>query len=43
MLDHAFATLGLHKVWLMIFAHNTRSRGIYERLGVAQEGLLRDE
>ena len=47
LLDHAFGpgpdSVGLHKVWLMIFAHNTRSRGIYERIGFVQEGLLRDE
>lgn len=43
MLDHAFATLELHKVWLMIFAHNQRSAGVYHRAGFIDEGVLREE
>ncbi len=43
VLDHAFGELGLHKVWLMVFSHNTRSRGIYQRLGFVEEGVLREE
>lgn len=42
-LDHAFGELALHKVWLMVFCSNTRSRGIYQRLGFIEEGLLREE
>lgn len=34
---------GLHKVWLMVFAHNTRSRRTYARLGFVEEGTLREE
>ncbi|MEZ4365070.1 MAG: GNAT family protein [Kofleriaceae bacterium] len=48
MLDRAFAAtdaggLGLHKVWLMVFASNTRSLGIYRRLGFVDEGIMRQE
>jgi RimJ/RimL family protein N-acetyltransferase len=43
LLDHGFRTLGLHKLWLMVFSHNTRSRGIYSRLGFIEEGTLREE
>lgn len=42
-LDHAFDVLELHKVWLMVFASNVRSRGIYARIGFVDEGVLREE
>lgn len=51
-LDFAFAPaagaggvegLGLHKVWLVVFATNQRSIGIYRRLGFSEEGRLREE
>ena len=50
-LDRAFAptmpdddtALGLHKVWLMVFASNDRARRTYARLGFVEEGCLRDE
>ncbi len=48
-LDLAFAqqdddtALGLHKVWLMVFATNERARRTYARLGFQEEGVLRDE
>lgn len=34
---------GLHKVWLMVFAKNARSRRTYTRLGFVEEGVLREE
>lgn len=43
VLDHAFDVMELHKVWLMVFAHNTRSRGINARIGFREEGVLREE
>jgi len=42
-LDHAFDVLALHKVWLMVFATNARSRRIYARVGFVEEGTLREE
>ena len=43
VLDHAFGPLRLHKLWVMMFAHNARTRGICQRLGFVQEGVLREE
>ncbi|QZY29566.1 GNAT family N-acetyltransferase [Nocardioides coralli] len=34
LLDHAFETLGLQRVWAQTMAVNTRSRGVMERLGM---------
>lgn len=41
--DEASGGEGLHKVWLMVFAKNTRSRRTYARLGFVEEGVLREE
>ena len=45
VLDYAFAKAGLnlHKVWLLVFEENERSRKTYERVGFIQEGVLREE
>ena len=43
VLDHAFDVMQLHKIWLMVFAHNSRSRGINGRIGFREEGTLREE
>ncbi|MEZ4361834.1 MAG: GNAT family protein [Kofleriaceae bacterium] len=43
VLDRAFGELGLHKVWLMVFRDNQRSRDIYRRVGFVEEGILRGE
>lgn len=43
LLDVAFKELGLHKVWLMVFEKNERSRRTWQRLGFLEEGNLRDE
>jgi RimJ/RimL family protein N-acetyltransferase len=43
VLDIAFGELALHKLWLMVFAHNTRGRRLYARLGFHEEGVLREE
>jgi RimJ/RimL family protein N-acetyltransferase len=48
LLDVAFNSAddggqGLHKVWLMVFAKNSRARRTYGRLGFVEEGTLRDE
>lgn len=42
-LDHGFGALGLHKIWLMIFRTNERSRRTYTRIGFVEEGILREE
>jgi len=43
VLDLGFGPIGLHKLWVMMFAHNTRTRGICQRLGFLEEGVLREE
>ena len=43
LLDIAFGELALHKVWLMVFEKNERSRRTWQRLGFLEEGKLRDE
>ncbi len=43
VLAHGFGPLGLHKVWLMVFATNQRGRRTYGRLGFVEEGVLREE
>lgn len=41
--DLAFGGLGLHKLWVMMFAHNARTRGLCRRAGFRDEGVLREE
>jgi RimJ/RimL family protein N-acetyltransferase len=41
LVDHAFATLNLHRVWLHVAAHNERARRSYLRVGFREEGVLR--
>lgn len=43
VLAHGFGVLGLHKIWLMVFATNSRGRRTYARLGFVDEGVLREE
>jgi RimJ/RimL family protein N-acetyltransferase len=41
--ERGFGELGLHKLWLMVFAANARGRRLYGRLGFVEEGVLREE
>jgi RimJ/RimL family protein N-acetyltransferase len=41
VLDHAFATLNLNRVWLQVFEFNPRAQRCYEKLGFRHEGRLR--
>jgi RimJ/RimL family protein N-acetyltransferase len=41
-LDHAFTTVGVHRVHLDVYAFNTAAIKTYERLGFIHEGRLRE-
>jgi ribosomal-protein-serine acetyltransferase len=43
LIDHAFGTIGLHRVVIRAGVENTRSRAIPERLGFTFEGIAREE
>jgi RimJ/RimL family protein N-acetyltransferase len=42
MLDHAFGTLGLHRIALFVFEFNVRALRAYERCGFVVEGRARE-
>jgi RimJ/RimL family protein N-acetyltransferase len=42
VLEHAFQTVGLHRISLQVYAFNPRARAVYERVGFRAEGVLRD-
>lgn len=42
MLDHAFSTMGLHRVSLAVFSFNERAIRSYEKVGFVVEGRARD-
>jgi len=39
---HAFDTLGMNKVWLDVYPHNTVGIRLYESLGMHRDGILRE-
>ena len=42
ILNYAFDTLGLHRVYLNVLEHNERARHFYTKCGFAYEGISRD-
>jgi len=42
VLDHAFDTVGLHRVELEVYSHNPRALRVYEKCGFRLEGRRRD-
>ena len=42
MLDHAFSTLGIHRVGLAVFAFNERAIRAYRKVGFVVEGRARE-
>jgi len=43
LLGFAFDQLGLHRVWLRVFAENKRAIKAYKKAGFVQEGVTRDD
>lgn len=43
MIGYAFDTMKLHRLYLRVFADNTRAISSYRKAGFSQEGLLRDD
>lgn len=43
MVNYAFETLGMHRVWLRVYEYNQRAIRAYERAGFVREGLLRED
>ncbi|MEV6103765.1 GNAT family protein [Streptomyces sp. NPDC051940] len=42
VLGHAFGEVGLHRVWLEVFAFNHRAIRAYEKAGFVREGVQRE-
>jgi RimJ/RimL family protein N-acetyltransferase len=43
MVDYAFATLNMNRVWLHVYEYNPRGVHVYEKVGFRVEGRLRQE
>jgi RimJ/RimL family protein N-acetyltransferase len=41
-IDFAWRDLNLHRVWLRVFADNTRAIRAYKKAGFVEEGVMRD-
>jgi len=42
LLDYGFGSLGLHRVWLLVYANNERGIRCYEKAGFRREGVRRE-
>ncbi|MFI0417238.1 GNAT family N-acetyltransferase [Spongiactinospora sp. 9N601] len=42
IVGYGFERLGLHRIWLEVYAFNPRARRSYEKVGFVAEGMLRD-
>lgn len=43
LVQHAFETMNLNRVWLLVYEFNERALRAYERVGFQKEGVLRQE
>ncbi len=43
LMQHAFGSMGLHKVYLNVFTSNDKGIHLYEKLGFVREGVMRHE
>ena len=42
LMDYAFQTLGLHRVWTTVYSNNRGAQKVMEKLGLSLEGRLRE-
>jgi RimJ/RimL family protein N-acetyltransferase len=42
VVDWTFDRAGAHRFWLDCFSHNARAQRVYEKLGFARDGVLRE-
>ena len=42
IVGYGFERLGLHRIWLEVYAFNPRARRAYEKVGFRSEGVLRE-
>ena len=42
VVDHAFASIGVHRIELEVYGFNPRARRVYEKVGFVAEGVRRD-
>jgi len=43
VLQHAFETLNLNRIWLHVYEDNDRGIKVYEKIGFQKEGVLRQD
>jgi ribosomal-protein-alanine N-acetyltransferase len=43
LVDHAFATMNLNRIQLLVYEYNERAIRVYDRIGFTKEGVLRQE
>jgi RimJ/RimL family protein N-acetyltransferase len=43
MVQYAFETLNLNRVWLHVYEYNQRGMRVYEKIGFQKEGVLRQD
>lgn len=43
LIDYGFLDLGLHKIYLHVFATNKRAIALYAKLGFTSDGILKDD
>jgi len=42
MIEYGFKEIGLHRIWLIVFAFNERAIRCFEKCGFKREGVFRD-
>ncbi|MGI5852972.1 MAG: GNAT family N-acetyltransferase [Bacillota bacterium] len=43
LLRHAFCDMGLNRIYLRVYCHNTRAIHVYEKCGFKREGILKNK